>query len=51
MRRATARQIEAALDTLATVSETEDINGSARDDIGRVRHTLYGILDARGVAT
>ena len=46
--RATRRQIEAALNTLALVSETEDLTGQDRDLIGEVRFVLDDLLSERG---
>jgi len=46
-RKATRRQLEAALDTLAIVSETEDLQGFERDFIGAIRGLLWDVLEKR----
>lgn len=46
-RKASRRQLAAALDTLAVVSETEELGYVDGDHIAAVRSLLWDILDER----
>jgi hypothetical protein len=45
--RVTKQQLEATLETLARISETEDLDGGERDALAQVRSKLSTILDER----
>jgi hypothetical protein len=45
--RVTKQQLEATLETLARISETEDLDGGERDALAQVRSKLWTILDER----